>query len=297
MKNSFISSAHLDALLAVAEEGTFEEAGMRLGISTSAVSQRIRALEARIGAILLTRSSPVSPTHEGTILLGLARKQALLTHEALSLLDEGAGARTPMRVPLVVNEDSLATWFLPVLAEAARIPGIVLDLKTANEGLALAMIRDARAMAGVSTAPRALAGCRARHLGALIYEPLAAPALLARSGPLPRIHFDADDDLQDRASAGTPLAQAGPVHFIPDHPAFEEAIAAGCGWGMVPIGMGGPGLVRLPGARRVAVDLYWHRWSLESRTLDLLEEAAVRAFAAHPSCSSGISTTEGSAPE
>jgi len=43
--------------VAVAEAGSFSEAARRLGISPSAVSQAIRALEERLGSPLLRRST------------------------------------------------------------------------------------------------------------------------------------------------------------------------------------------------------------------------------------------------
>ncbi len=298
VKNSFISSAHLATLAAIVDEGTFDEAGTRLRISTSAVSQRIRALESSVGAVLLTRTAPVRPTAEGAVLLRLARAQALLASEALAQLpgatgtggaaeDENpmSGSREPTRIAMAINEDSLATWFLPVLAALADEGGIALTLRTANEDRTMDMLRDATAIVGVSTSPRALAGCRARELGTMTYEPLVRPRLLeGADGPLPRVHFDEIDALQDESARGTAHEAAGTVHYVPGHPAFEEAIRAGLGWGMIPLGTAPAGLVRVPGAREVAVRLYWHRWTLDSPALDLLEDEVVAAFSDHPAC-------------
>ena len=48
----------LAALAAVVEQGGFERAAQVLGLSQSAVSQRIKLLEARVGQPVLQRSSP-----------------------------------------------------------------------------------------------------------------------------------------------------------------------------------------------------------------------------------------------
>ena len=45
----------LQALRAIADEGSFEAAAYELGVSASAVSQRIRALEREVGQVLLRR--------------------------------------------------------------------------------------------------------------------------------------------------------------------------------------------------------------------------------------------------
>src|SRR3954466_3751890 len=58
------------AFLAVAQERSFTRAAARLGISQSALSHTIRALEARLGLRLLTRTTrSVSPTEAGERLL------------------------------------------------------------------------------------------------------------------------------------------------------------------------------------------------------------------------------------
>ena len=50
--------AALAALAAVIREGSFEKAAAALHVTPSAVSQRIRALEERVGCALVVRSQP-----------------------------------------------------------------------------------------------------------------------------------------------------------------------------------------------------------------------------------------------
>jgi DNA-binding transcriptional LysR family regulator len=58
------------AFLAVAREGSFTRAAVKLGVSQSALSHTIRALEARLGIRLLTRTTrSVAPTEAGQRLL------------------------------------------------------------------------------------------------------------------------------------------------------------------------------------------------------------------------------------
>ena len=54
-------SKQLDALAAVAAQGSFEQAAEKLGLTASAVSQRIRALEEETGFPLITRTRPCRP--------------------------------------------------------------------------------------------------------------------------------------------------------------------------------------------------------------------------------------------
>ena len=53
---------HLRALTAIVDEGTFEAAADALGITPSAVSQRIKALEASVGQVVVRRGAPCTPT-------------------------------------------------------------------------------------------------------------------------------------------------------------------------------------------------------------------------------------------
>lgn len=64
----------LDAFLRVAERKSFRAAAADLGVSPSAISQTIRALEARVGAALLTRTTrSVGLTQAGQYFLERAR--------------------------------------------------------------------------------------------------------------------------------------------------------------------------------------------------------------------------------
>ena len=97
LKRSFIYHRSVDlpldllrTLAAVVDAGTLERAAAQLGVTPSAVSQRIRALERQLGRVLLTRTRPVRPTPDGTVLLRLGRQLALLEHEALIALGRTA---------------------------------------------------------------------------------------------------------------------------------------------------------------------------------------------------------------
>ena len=59
--------AALECLAAIVEEGGFERAAQKLHITQSAVSQRLRALEAQVGSVLVERTRPVKPTSAGRL--------------------------------------------------------------------------------------------------------------------------------------------------------------------------------------------------------------------------------------
>src|ERR1700760_3185984 len=107
-----MDAVQLATFQAVIDEGSFEAAARVLHVTPSAVSQRIKALEQTVGQVLVRRVRPCEPTEAGQALVRFAGQVALLEREALAAL--AGGVRT--RVAVVVNADSLHTWFMPALA-------------------------------------------------------------------------------------------------------------------------------------------------------------------------------------
>src|SRR6516162_5283324 len=105
-----LNQAQLDALVAIADAGSFEAAARALHVTPSAVSQRIRALEAAAGQVLVSRGAPCRPTGHGERLVRLGRQTRLLYDETSQALT----SVTAVELPVAVNADSLATWFRDV---------------------------------------------------------------------------------------------------------------------------------------------------------------------------------------
>ena len=107
---------HLDTLLSIIDEGSFEGASLALSISPSAVSQRVKALEHHVGRVLVSRTQPAKATEAGEVLVQAARKMVLLQAETKAQLS-GRLAEIPLTI--AINADSLSTWFPPVFNEVA----------------------------------------------------------------------------------------------------------------------------------------------------------------------------------
>ncbi len=84
----------LECLAAIVEEGGFERAAQRLSITQSAVSQRLRALEAQVGTVLIVRSRPLKPTPAGQLMLKHAKMMRLLRADLEKDLKELAPSST-----------------------------------------------------------------------------------------------------------------------------------------------------------------------------------------------------------
>ena len=124
----------LAAFLTVAQERSFTRAAKRLGVSPSALSHAIRALEERVGIRLLARTTrSVAPTAAGEQLV--ARLDPALT-DIRDALGQVAGLRDRPagRVRLVVSPLAATMVLAPKLGTLARAyPDIVLDVTTTNE--------------------------------------------------------------------------------------------------------------------------------------------------------------------
>lgn len=98
------------ALTAVVKEGSFERAAKALHVTPSAVSQRIRLLEERLGCALVVRGQPCEATETGRRLCQHVDRVSMLEHELQADMPSFIqNEPTRVNVPLAVNGDSLAT--------------------------------------------------------------------------------------------------------------------------------------------------------------------------------------------
>ena len=284
-----LNPGQLDALVAIADHGSFDAAARQLHITPSAVSQRVRALEATAGQVLISRGTPCRPTPHGEWLVRLGRQTRFLYTEAAQALTTAAA----VELPVAVNADSLASWFRDVLAVATTWAGTSIRLRVEDQGYSQELLRRGDVLAAVTSDPTAVQGCSVDSLGALRYLPAAAPAVAARwrrgAAPdwaaMPVVIFNDKDDLQHELLRRHGVEQSPPVvHQVPSTADFYAAIRMGLGWGMLPeaqarADLAAGKLVRLSGDV-IDIPLHWQRWRLDSPKLAALT-AAVRVAASH----------------
>ncbi|BBW99118.1 transcriptional regulator ArgP [Mycolicibacterium moriokaense] len=284
-----IDGQQLAAFAAVIEHGSFDAAAARLHVTPSAISQRIKALEQRVGQVLVIREKPCVATTAGVPLLRLAAQTALLEAEALSEM-AGGNASAP-RIALAVNADSMATWFTGVFDV---IDDVLLDIRIEDQDHSARLLREGVVMGAVTTERTPVSGCRVQPLGVMRYVPVAAPSYVARHlpdgftahavGTAPSLAWNRDDALQDMLMRKVFRRDVTrPQHFVPTAEGFGSAVRAGLGWGMFPESLAAQELadgsfVRVADAH-LDVPLFWQCWKLDSPLVGAITEA-VRSAAA-----------------
>ncbi|MGQ9410737.1 LysR family transcriptional regulator ArgP [Mycolicibacterium gilvum] len=279
-----LDTAHLAALSAVVEFGSFDAAATHLHVTPSAVSQRIKALEQRVGQVLVLREKPCTATPAGAPLLRLAAQTALLQAEVLAEL-RGGTADLP-RIALAVNADSMATWFTEVLT---RLPHVLFDVRIEDQDHSARLLREGVVMGAVTTERAPVAGCRVHALGVMRYVPVASRDYVARHFPdgftreaaskAPSLAWNRDDALQDQLVRKVfRRSVQRPTHYVPTATGFGAAVHAGLGWGMYPIALLDGSFVPIT-EQHLDVPLYWQCWKLDSAVVAQVT-AAVDAAAA-----------------
>ena len=281
------NAAGVEALVAIADHGTFEAAARALHVTPSAVSQRIRALEREVGQVVIRRTTPCRPTEPGEALVRLGRQVRLLDEEARVAMKDHVGR---VEVTVAVNADTLATWFRDVLAEVAVRDDLVLRLVVEDQAYSAELLRSGEALAAVTSDPHPVQGCSSEHLGFLRYRPAATSQLADRwrkgNGQdwrrMPVVVFNAKDDLQHDTLRERGVTEPETVHLVPTSADFHEAVRLGLGWGMLPEpqllpDLASGRLVTLGGRARHDVHLHWQRWRIDSQALTVLTDAVRRA--------------------
>lgn len=288
--------AGLSAIAAVVREGSFERAARALNVTSSAVSQRVKGLEERLGSVLIVRGQPCTATAAGRLLCRHVEQVGLLEvdlRDALPKLAQvgQADARATLRV--AVNADSLGTWFIGAIGAFLRTAPALLDVVLDDEEHTVEWLRSGTVLAAVSANARPVQGCNSVPLGQLKYLAVASPGYMRRYFPksvdaaslasAPILRFNRKDGLQAqwiRRLCRRPLEV--PTHWVPSTQAFVDAALADIGWAMNPRSLvqdhlRAGRLVELVPGRDLAVPLYWQVSRLAVPMLRQLTAAVVAA--------------------
>ncbi|WP_171209893.1 MULTISPECIES: LysR family transcriptional regulator ArgP [unclassified Ruegeria] len=232
---------HLSALAAILRHGSFDAAADELSVTPSAISQRIKALEDRLGVTLVHRGTPCTGTPAGLRIAQHASSIDLLEAQLnrdLSL-DQNHGAA---RVRIAVPADVLATWFMDAMA---AVDGLLFDLVIDDQDHSAEWLRRGEVSAAITVGGQTITGCDTFSLGQMRYLATASPSFADKWFPdgvtskalqvAPCLTFNRKDNLQKKwVTQVTGKRLSPPTHFVPSTQGFVEAATAGLGWGMNP---------------------------------------------------------------
>jgi LysR family transcriptional regulator (chromosome initiation inhibitor) len=290
----------LAVLDAVAASGSFDKAALALGMTQSAVSQRIKALEDSAGRLLVVRGTPSVPTGLGQRLVAHFRHVQLM--EAALDIDLGRGDSLPA-LRLAVDADSQASWFVQALPALLTPPRCQLDVQLADGADALTLVREGAAFACVaddSAGPvEAAHGTSATALGVQRYLCVATPAFAG--------HWFGDGFSAEAAALAPGLSNARgllarfladelgvqtacPQHLFDAPGALQSCLLSGAGYGLLPellalAPLAAGQLVELRPGAGLDVALSWHAWNIDTpftRTLSEHVSATARRFLRQP---------------
>jgi LysR family transcriptional regulator, chromosome initiation inhibitor len=290
--------ASLSAVATVVREGSFERAARVLNVTTSAVSQRVKHLEERLGSVLIIRGQPCIATDTGRLLCSHVEQVGLLEHElqgALPKLAQNGAENDRVTLRVAVNADSLGTWFIAAMARFVDGDAALVDIALDDQEHTVERLRSGEVLAAVTAHSQPVQGCNSVSLGRLDYFAVASPEFVRRYfrdgvtaaalAVAPSLRFNRKDQLQAQWVRRVCRREIEiPTHWFPATDAFTDASVAGIGWGMIPESLvrehlKSGALVELVPGRALAVPLYWQHTRLPVPMLTRLTRAVVEAAA------------------
>ena len=283
----------LKTLYYVVEYKSFEAAAQKLNVSQPAISQRLKQLEDQVGQLLIVRSNPVHPTQLGTRLIEHYLKVTLLE----SNLDIAFSAENT-RIPIAVNADSLATWFMPAIKNLLNDRSILFDIKVADQDHTHKDFVQGKVIGCVSSRAQVFQGCSVVKLGDMKCIAVASPEFIEKylSKPLtadkiavaPSLLFNSDDTLIEiylEKFYGLKLTDIS-YHSIPSTDAFISAAKNSMSYTVLPQSqvlneLESGELVNIQKKQVFSVPLYWHSWAFETKIGKKINEAIAKGAREH----------------
>ncbi len=179
-------TGEMEIFVTAIEQGSFSAAARLVGLSPSAVSRAVSAIEARLGVRLLLRSTrALALTAEGEAYLRAARRILSDLGDAEQAIADQGAPRGRLRVSASQAHGRLA--IVPLIGEfVARYPHILVDISLADR---IVDVAGGQADVAIRFGPLADSPLTARKLGENRRVIVAAPAYLERHGT-PRMPED-----------------------------------------------------------------------------------------------------------
>ncbi len=270
---------------------SFEKAARELGLTQSAISQRVKLLEDRLGQPLIIRAKPIVATAAGQRLLQHYQSVRLLEQDLQDELPDIPSDGRFGQVALAVNADSLATWFANVPKRLFHDLELLVHLTVDDESLNHQALLDGTVLGAISLQSTPIQGCRARPLGKMRYVMVVSPEFEDRYfkdgvtadalRSCPAVNFSRYDELQNQYLKTYFGLNPGdfPAHTVPSSQGFVTVAEQGIAYAVVEIHQAEEGLrtgkLVQPCPHEIDRPLYWHHRTMKSKLLDRVNEAVL----------------------
>lgn len=294
-----IDIKQLEAFCKVIRCGSFDQAAQALNLTSSAISQRVKALEEHIGVPLLLRGTNTA-TPAGASVLEYANKLELLEHD-LTRKIKPALTDEYMHATLAVNVDSLSTWFQEVYVQLIKTIDVLPEIVIDDQSATFEHLSKGRAVGCVSSIKATSRSVSNALLGHMDYTCVAHvdfakkwfPSGLSLHQALkaPAIVYNSDDGLHDDLMHR--VFGLKKVHYpkteMPSQDGIIHATFNQCGYCMVPTALVQAQLDRgefvdLTPQHHYLMPLYWIHWKDQNQHSPLYQQISNIVLATAKKC-------------
>ncbi|GLT14680.1 ArgP/LysG family DNA-binding transcriptional regulator [Vibrio algivorus] len=271
----------LESLERIAALRSFEAAAQELNITQSAISQRITNLEQRVGSILVQRGKSLSLTPTGQALANHVIKVKQMELELKHLMSDSVQSH-PLKI--VVNADSLATWWFKATKDFNQQHDVMFDIMIEDQSEGLKHLEEGIVLGCLCSSDKPLNGTRCYALGHMEYRfyctedfyqrYFAKRDLSIALEHAPAVIFGASDKLHKQALQQWGFHANYPYHICPSSEGLVHMVQHSQGYGLLPVLQAEPIMEQLvdifPHNTGIQVPLYWHYWQQSGSVLDKL---------------------------
>ncbi|MGI4992077.1 ArgP/LysG family DNA-binding transcriptional regulator [Halobacteriovorax sp. GFR7] len=280
----------LRALQAVIEYQSFELASKAIGISQSAVTQRIQNFESFLGTKLLIRKAPYRATEKGKSYLNLLRKVTSLENE---ILEDDDIKKAKPTLKIAMNRDSLDLFFHDVLTDSKVSQVLTLQIIADDQDNTLKYLKSGQVDMCISSEKKPLPNHTSTHLGDMVYSLVCSKKFYKEYfsegvnkktlSEAPLVVFDKYDKAQHTyLKENFKVDKLTKMNLMPSVSSFKKAILGGYGYGLLPFidmekEMKKRKFVQLNPSKNFSVSLFLHQWEYQREHIKLFNEKLIKA--------------------
>ena len=262
------------ALAAVNREGSYERAAAHLNMTPSAISQRIKALEAKVCGKVLVRGAKGRLTPLGALLVKHTTQVKVLETELFGRL-KIHNSGTDGHIKIVVSADHLSLWFMNAICNFLKENNSFhIEIISASGELADDMMKNCLAIASITETKSDISGYKSLFIGEIEYHAVSSVDVYEKYFLRNNVSEDKISEINCFRSCGRgmiPLQWARKAFgrdiflkyvTVPSSHDIFRALNSNVGWAVVPILQSAPylesgQLVRFCENVRIKAPVYW----------------------------------------